>query len=85
MFPRLFSISPLRRSLHKHANTVCNRAQRNRAKGSREELPCGVQRQRLWWGSRGETPYAPIFSMTFSVMTEVTKPPGFVGIISREC
>ncbi len=34
---------------------------------------------------RGETPYAPIFSMTFSVMTEVTKPPGFVGIISREC
>ena len=29
--------------------------------------------------------YVPIFSMTFSVMTEVTKPPGFVGIISREC
>ena len=36
MFPRLFSISPLRRSLHKHANTVCNRAQRNRAKASPE-------------------------------------------------
>ena len=30
-------------------------------------------------------PHVPIFSMTFSVMTEVTKPPGFVGIISREC
>ena len=36
-------------------------------------------------GFKGEPPYAPIFSMTFSVMTEVTKPPGFVGIISREC
>ena len=36
-------------------------------------------------GLRGSAPHVPIFSMTFSVMTEVTKPPGFVGIISREC
>ena len=43
--------------LHKHARTVCNRAQLNRAKGqgrnslvrSRGKAPCGVQRQRLWW------------------------------------
>ena len=36
-------------------------------------------------GLRGSAPHVPIFSMTFSVMTEVTKPPGFLGIISREC
>ena len=31
-----------------HAKTVCRCPQAKRAKGSREELPCGVQRQRLW-------------------------------------
>ena len=59
----------LLRLLDKHAEEVSRSHQLHRAKGSREELPCHV----------------PIFSMTFSVMTEVTKPPGFVGIISREC
>ena len=32
-----------------HAGKVCRCNQLNRAKGSREELPCGVQRQSLWW------------------------------------
>ena len=36
------------KTLHKHAKTVCRCHQLNRAKGSREELPCGVQRQSLW-------------------------------------
>ena len=36
-------------------------------------------------GLRGSAPYVPTFSMTFSVMTEFTKPPGFVGIMSSEC
>ena len=31
-----------------HAGKVCRCNQLNRAKGSREELPCGVQRQSLW-------------------------------------
>ena len=34
---------------------------------------------------KGNAPYVPTFSMTFSVMTEFTKPPGFVGIMSSEC
>ena len=34
------------KSLHKHAGIVCSRHQPNRAKGSREELPCGVKGQR---------------------------------------
>ena len=33
-------------SLDKHAGTLCSRHQLNRAKGSREELPCGVKGQR---------------------------------------
>ena len=33
-----------------HAEEVCKCAQLHRAKGSREEVPCGVQRQRLWRG-----------------------------------
>ena len=32
-------------SLDKHAGTLCSRHQLNRAKGSREELPCGVKGQ----------------------------------------
>ena len=35
---------------HQHAEEVCKCAQLHRAKGSRDEVPCGVQRQRLWWG-----------------------------------
>ena len=31
--------------MDKHADTVCKCAQPNRAKGSREELPCGVKGQ----------------------------------------
>ena len=31
---------------NKHAEAVCSRHQLNRAKGSREELPCGVKGQR---------------------------------------
>ena len=37
---------PARRPLNQHADVVCSRAQFNRAKGSREELPCGVKGQR---------------------------------------
>ena len=33
-----------------HAEEVCKCAQLHRAKGSRDEVPCGVQRQRLWRG-----------------------------------
>ena len=35
---------------NQHAEEVWACAQRNRAKGSRDEVPCGVQRQRLWRG-----------------------------------
>ena len=31
-----------------HAHILWKKAQLNRAEGSREELPCGVQRQSLW-------------------------------------
>ena len=35
---------------NQHAEEVCKCAQLHRAKGSRDEVPCGVQRQRLWRG-----------------------------------
>ena len=38
------------RMTDQHAGTVCRRHQPNRAKGSREELPCRVQGQRPCWG-----------------------------------
>ena len=38
------------RRTNKHAGIVCRRHQPNRAKGSREELPCRVQGQRPCWG-----------------------------------
>ena len=45
----LGKVSPQRRMRsNKHAGTVWECHQLNRAKGSREELPCGVQRQSLW-------------------------------------
>ena len=38
------------RTAERHAGTVCSRSHPNRAKGSREELPCRVQGQRPCWG-----------------------------------
>ena len=38
------------RMTDKHAGIACRRHQPNRAKGSREELPCRVQGQRPCWG-----------------------------------
>ena len=40
----------LRRKVDKHAGIVCSCHQLNRAKGSREKLPCRVQGQRPCWG-----------------------------------
>ena len=47
------SAKPPRRSRrsetpHQHAERAGECHQANRAKGSRDEVPCGVQRQRLW-------------------------------------
>ena len=36
------------RMTDQHAGIVCRSHQLNRAKGSRDEVPCGVQRQSLW-------------------------------------
>ena len=44
-----------KRMTDKHAGIVCRSHQLNRAKGSREELPCRVQGQRPCWG-QGATP-----------------------------
>ena len=38
------------RTADQHAGIACRRHQPNRAKGSREELPCRVQGQRPLWG-----------------------------------
>ena len=44
--------------MDKHADTVCKCAQPNRAKGSRDFVPCRVQGQRPCWG-QGAKPLAP--------------------------
>ena len=50
------------RMTDQHAGIVCSCHQPNRAKGSREELPCRVQGQRPCWG-QGATPLGSLFSV----------------------
>ena len=49
----------LRRKVDKHAGIVCQCAQLNRAKGSREELPCGVKGAMPLAESRGRASGVP--------------------------
>ena len=52
--------------MDKHADTVCKCAQPNRAKGSREELPCGVKGQSPLRSPEAEPLVPPPYLRTFS-------------------
>ncbi len=65
--------------MDKHADTVCKCAQPNRAKGSREELPCGVKGQSPLRSPEAEPLVPPLPShILYPLLPRLVRVHGFV-------